>query len=117
MPDEKQTAIALLDSFDQKFTTLIELVSESTLVGDAKANARELLGDLKEGLKAESRKYEKNRANLNQVDKCYVRPALNESCANLKISKGSKPTPAWVATLSNARYSLKYYLDQLRRSK
>jgi hypothetical protein len=116
MPDaERDAAIATLQSFADKFTGIMDLIGDSNgLTGDKKTQAQELLRELKDGLKAETKELHRRRDKLNKYEKAFVEPALREADADIMTAVNTTPNQKWRTDLYGARMDVTHLLDQLK---
>lgn len=111
---EHEAAIAVLKSYDEKFTAIMDLIGESNgLTGQKKQEAQDLLRELKEGLKTDCKEYERQRDNLDKYESCFVEPALRKASANIMSSVSSIPNQKMHSDLYGARVDITHALHEL----
>jgi len=116
-PGETQTLLDKLDDFLDEIEALIAYLDEHReLASQDEAWARELLGHLKKGLRAEYKRTSKGKAqaSLTWREQAYYVPAVHGAYSSLTIETKSVPGSAWLRDLFAAQFDLDFYADGLR---
>jgi hypothetical protein len=112
---ERDTAIAVLQSYSNKFTTILDMIGASNgLTGNAKHEAQELLRELKESLKVDCKLLDQSKGKLNKYDDCFVEPALRKCKANIQSPWNAVPNQKVHSDLYGARIDITHALHQLK---
>lgn len=113
--EDHAEAVGCLRGFIDRIESLSAMVSAEAMSRDDREEARRLLAELKEDLRAELHRLEGARRAglLTAVHAAFTLPALRECSAKLKIGAGSRPGAAWTSGLYSARLELLHRVDQL----
>lgn len=116
-PQDAAKGLATLRSFAARMSEILELLDgRQRVTADEKLHLQELFRSLKADLKTEADRSRTTRgeAELNEVERRYVNPAVFQASANNNVAWNSHPINSdWYSELFGARTDLTYFLHEL----
>ena len=114
---EEQDVIDRLERYEQRFDELLALITNIAQRATRRAEAQELLKQLKEDLRRDYRAGDtvKARERMTEVELCYLHPAIHQASTDIHVRWNSIPNEKWISELYAARGNITYMLDELKR--
>ena len=120
LASDKKACLKKLVAIKAQLETLEELMGEkTTLYGEEKKQAQELLKNLKATLRAEYRRTSTSsgKAALNTTEKYHYAPAIHETDCAIRVKYNSIPNEQWFSEIYDARTTIEWYISGLRNGK
>ena len=117
--DHVNDVIRRLTAYQTEIRSLLALVGKSPFSQQDKTRAQNQLKALKERLKKDYREggTVSGEAALNDVERAYFHPAIQQAFATIKVKWNSNPSQAWSSELSSALIDIEHALAGLNRQK
>jgi hypothetical protein len=112
-----EECIKYLQEYSDKIDEITSLICNGRVIPGQKEKAQSLLKAFKESLQEDyhSRSILTGEKKMTRVEKSFFYPAIHEAFAIITIRYNSIPSGKWHSELYDAQYSIKYYLNDLKR--
>ena len=115
---DSHAIIEKLRDYDRQFRAILDLIgNKSRLMGEAKAQAHELLRELKDNLDRDCRELKEREQELSQDERGYLEPALSKAMAYLTVPVNTTSGSKWRDTLNYSHVDITWTLNELERAR
>lgn len=119
LKSEENAVITQLRAHRDRLRVVMDVIGDRfPLAKDAKERAQTLMQSAKESLRTDYKRMStvSGEAALNPTEDAYLRPAVHEAFAHLRVKWNSNPSSEWHSDLYEAMTDIEFFLHQLEAS-